>query len=103
MTKYHAKRSYSQLCQRWFDSKLERTRGEQLCLLEKAGEIERLVYQQRFVLSEKPKVAIVIDFSYWEDGKVILEDAKGMMTPEARGKLAWLKQKYGIDVVLWRG
>ena len=103
--KYGAKRTWSQLCNRWFDSKLEATRGEELRLLEMAGEIRELAYQQCFVLSAKPKRTITIDFSYYDPRKTILiyEDAKGVMTRDFGTKLIWLKEKYGIEVEIYRG
>ena len=100
--KYHAKRTWSELCQRYFASKWEAERGEQLTLLEKAGEIEDLCFQVPFMLSQFPKVKITIDFVYTEKGIRTWEDAKGVLTRDTRTKLAWLKQLYGIEVKLSR-
>ena len=108
MNKYGAKRTWSELCRRTFDSKAEAKRGEELRLLEMAGEIKHLMYQYPFPLCEKPKVTIKIDFRYLQpadDGRFyepVFEDVKGKMTREFRVKLAWLKEKYGIDVKLIR-
>lgn len=98
--KYHAKRTWSALCNRWFPSKAEAVRGGELALLERAGEICNLQYQVRFILSEKPKVSITIDFAYELDGKKIYEDKKGILTRDFRTKLAWLKQLKKIEVLL---
>lgn len=98
--KYRAKRTYSELCKREFDSKAEARRGEELWLLEREGVIDDLQYQVPYVLCEKPSIKIKIDFVYWLDGKIIHEDVKGMETREFRIKRAWLKEKYGIDVWL---
>jgi len=98
--KYHSKRTWSNLCDRWFDSKAECRRGEDLALLERAGEISDLRYQVRFVLNENPKVSIAIDFTYLENGKRVFEDTKGVLTRDFRTKMAWLKEKHGIDVML---
>ena len=98
--KYGAVRTYSELCQRDFASKKEARRGEELCLLEKAGEIKHLTYQVRYILSEKPGVTITIDFNYYENEEWIWEDSKGVLTRDFRTKLAWLKQLHGIDVIL---
>ena len=98
--KYRAIRTWSELCQRWFASKAEARRGEELCLLEKEGEISQLVYQSGFQLSSNPKVSIAIDFEYIEDGVRKFEDTKGVLTRDFRTKLAWLKQRYNIDVIL---
>lgn len=100
MNKYHAKRNWSELCQRWFASKAECYRGEELHRLWRAGEIRGLFFQRLFQLSEKPKVTITIDFAYEENGVQIYEDIKGVLTRDFRTKLAWLKEKYGIDVIL---
>jgi len=97
-SKYRAIRSYSELCKREFDSKVEKRRGEELWLTEQADVIDDLQYQVNFVLCKKPSIKIKIDFVYWLDGKVIHEDVKGMMTREARIKMAWLKEQQGIDI-----
>ena len=104
--KYRAKRTWSNLCQRWFASKMEAQRGEELAMLENAGKIFDLGFQVTFVLCEKPKVTITIDFDYLEyHGEdlyplLVYEDTKGVLTRDFRTKLAWLKEKYGIEVKL---
>ena len=103
--KYHAVRCWSNLCQRGFDSKAECRRGEELHLLQMAGEITDLQYQIKFVLSEKPRITITIDFSYIELGTNRIsietyEDTKGVLTRDFRTKMAWLKEQRGIDVLL---
>ena len=102
--KYGAKRTWSELCQRTFDSKAECRRGEELHLLEMAGEIRDLEYQVKYNLSEKPKVTITIDFHYYvpDDKDWVWEDAKGVLTRDFRTKMCWLKAKYDIDVILHR-
>lgn len=99
-TKYGARRTYSELCQRWFASRLEARHGEELVLLERAGEISDLRYQVKLVLSYKPKVTITIDFAYKEDGIQKYEDTKGVLTRDFRTKMCWLKQLHDIDVLL---
>ena len=111
--KYSARRTWSELCQRTFDSGLEARRGEELHLLQMAGEIADLEYQVAYILSGKPfaKVKVVLDFKYTKAMDVyklefrrwVYEDAKGVLTATARVKYAWLKQLHGIDVILWRG
>ena len=98
MSKYRNRRTYSELCGREFHSKAEAVRGEELALLEKGKQIVKLEYQPRYLLSENPRVVYVADFRYIEDGKVIVEDVKGIMTLAARTKIAWLKQLTGIEV-----
>ena len=105
MNKYGARRTWSELCQREFASKKECLRAEELMLLEKADEIVNLRFQIPFVLSVKPKITITIDFAYQEmtnsnAPNITYEDSKGMLTRDTRTKLAWLKEKHGIDVVL---
>lgn len=112
--KFNAVKTYSELCQRTFDSKAEAKRGEELCLLEKAGEISELEYQHTIQLCEIKHFVtqITIDFKYKKDGEVVYEDVKGSAVTPKRGKvvarvdrdfrtkLAWLRDKYGIEVVL---
>jgi len=103
VNKYHAKRTWSELCERWFASKAECRRGEELHLSERADEITRLEYQYKLILCQKPRVTITIDFRYKEltgDRRIIYEDTKGVLTRDFRTKLAWLKEKYNIDVRL---
>lgn len=98
--KYHSTRTWSELTNRWFASKAEAKRGEELHLLQMAGDIAELQYQPRFLLSHKPKVTITLDFAYRENGKLVYEDTKGVLTRDFRTKLAWLKQSQGIEVRL---
>lgn len=98
--KYNARRTFSALCGRFFASQAEAQRGEGLALLEKAGEISNLQYQAKFVLSREPRVSITVDFFYIDNGVEVLEDTKGVLTRDFRTKLAWLKEKYGINVLL---
>ncbi len=105
MNKYGAKRTWSELCQREFASKKECLRAEELTLLEKAGERVNRLFQIPFILSVKPKITITIDFAYKEMTNIYApnytyEDSKGMLTRDTRTKLAWLKEKHGIDVIL---
>jgi len=102
MNKFHAKRTFSNLVGIYFASKGECQRGEDLFLLEKAGEISNLHYHTRFVLSKKPRCSIEVDFVYRENGKVVHEDFKGRLTESYRIKMAWLKQQQGIDIILSR-
>ncbi len=95
-----ATRCYSELCGREFASLAERQRGEDLALLERAGEITNLEYQPLFVLCKSPKINYTADFRYTENDKVIVEDVKGFLTRETRVKIAWLKEKTGIEVSL---
>lgn len=96
--KYRAIRTFSELCGRTFESKAEARRGEELKLLEQDGVIKDLEYQVPFLLCRKPSIKIKVDFAYKLDGQIFFEDIKGMMTREARVKLAWLEQSQGVKV-----
>ena len=106
--KYGAKRTWSELCQREFASKKECLRAKELTLLARGGEIQQLEFQLPFTLCLKPRIKITIDFKYVErhktndcwNGIPTYEDSKGMLTRDTRTKLAWLKEKYNIDVLL---
>jgi len=105
--KYHARRTWSELCHRFFASRAEATHGEQLRMLEMAGAISHLEYQVPFVLCKQPKITITIDFRYiiaTDEGThhYVLEDVKGVLTREFRVKLAWLKEREGYEVQLIR-
>lgn len=96
--KYGNRHTWNETCQRTFDSHAESKRATELFLAEKCGEVSELEYQVPVILSKNPRVKIIVDFKYIEKGQVVYEEVKGMMTPAARVKLAWLKDKYKIDV-----
>ena len=98
--KYRARRTYSELFGRVFASKAEAQRGEELRLLEMAGQITDLRYQVRFILSKSPKVTITIDFTYLEGGVRKFEDVKGVLTRDFRTKMVWLEKSQGINIIL---
>lgn len=102
--KYNAIRTYSNLCGRTFDSKGEAKRAEELRGLEMTGEISGLHYQVPFPLATRQKegykVTVKIDFAYLKDGQQIYEDYKGFLTRDSRILYAWVKQLYGIDILL---
>lgn len=74
-----------------FDSAKEAWRWSELQLLERAGEISGLERQVPFELipeqtrsdgkKEKP-IIYVADFTYWQDGRFVVEDVKGLKTRE---------------------
>ena len=85
-----------------FDSKKEHKRHNELLLLEQAGEIRNLRRQVKFVLIptqrepsqigtrggvKKGKLlerecAYIADFVYTENGKIVVEDTKGLRTKD---------------------
>lgn len=100
MNKFHATRTYSKVCQRFFASKAEARRGEELHILERAGVISDLQYQVKFVLCKSPKISYTADFGYSEGDKIIVEDVKGVLLRDTRTKIAWVREKFGIEVRL---
>ena len=105
MNKYGAVRTFSELCQREFASKKECLRAEELTLLEKAGEIYNLEFQPKYVLCSDPKITYTADFRYRDytnhpDNVIVVEDSKGFKTRDTRTKIAWMREKYGIEVIL---
>jgi hypothetical protein len=94
-----------------FDSKLEAKRYGQLILIEKGGLIKHLKLQVPFRLDMSHKTCpcckavnykrYVADFTYIEDGQLVVEDAKGKPTVDFRRKKRLMKAIYGIDVKLW--
>lgn len=86
-----------------FDSKAEANRYIELKLLEKAGKISDLELQPKFELQEKyinnkgEKVRAITyksDFSYIENGKLVVEDVKGVETKEFKIKKKLFENKY---------
>lgn len=64
-----------------YASKLEARRGQELWLLERAGEIQDLRRQVRYELLPKQAgeraCTYIADFVYQEDGRTVVEDVKG--------------------------
>lgn len=101
-SKYHAQRVDAEDGK--FDSKLEFRRWRELKLLERAGVITELKRQVKIPLILQSKygreIAYVADFSYREDGKVVIEDTKSeaTKTPLYRLKKRLVAEKYGIEI-----
>lgn len=116
-SKYHARKTNG------FDSAKEANRAAELKLMERAGIIQNLKFQVKFVLSEpkreastevykrgknkgKQKPGRVIeqgctytaDFTYYQDGRFIVEDCKGFRTKEYIVKRKWMLEKYGVRI-----
>lgn len=91
----------------WFPSIREARRYKELSLMEKAGKIRNLTLQEPFTLIpsqrmcgkvvERP-VVYKADFTYYQDGKYIVEDAKGYRTPEYKIKRKLMLYVHGIRV-----
>lgn len=101
-----------------FDSKREAHRYLVLKAMEQAGEITGLELQRKFELipaqrgpstftktgKEKPgkviekAVAYIADFCYLKGGELVVEDAKGVRTPEYVIKRKLMLSVYGIRI-----
>ena len=85
-----------------FDSAKESKRYASLKLLERAGVIENLKLQPRFLLQEgftynghkERKIEYVADFQYERNGQTIVEDVKGMKTEVYKLKRKLFLYKY---------
>ncbi len=91
-----------------FHSAKEAKRYQELKLLEKAGAIQELKLQEKFVLipTQRGKDGKVIerecsyyaDFCYKENGEYIVEDTKGVATKEYIIKRKLMLKIYGIQI-----
>ena len=89
-----------------FDSYMEAKRYRQLVTLEMAGEISDLVLQPKFRLMDSYKyngkaikaIEYIADFMYREDGKLVVEDVKGMRTQAYIIKSKLFIKKYILEL-----
>ena len=91
-----------------FDSAHEAQRYRELLLLQKAGEIEDLRTQVKYELIPKQygedgkliekSVNYYADFVYMENGKTVVEDAKGCRTKEYIIKRKLMLHVHGIRI-----
>lgn len=89
-----------------FDSYMEAKRYRQLVTLEMAGEISDLVLQPKFRLMDSYKyngkaikaIDYIADFMYREDGKLVVEDVKGMRTQAYIIKSKLFIKKYILEL-----
>ena len=92
------------------DSKKEMNRFLELSLLQKAGEIEDLRCQVKYVLipAQRDKqtnkllereCAYVADFTYLRSGRLVVEDTKGFRTKEYIIKRKLMLYRYGIRIL----
>ena len=116
MSKYHAKKTVVDGIV--FDSLKEARRYGVLKALEKAGEISGLQRQVEFLLipeQREPdnigkrgginkgklierKITYIADFTYMRDGVLVVEDVKGMRTPEYILKRKLMLHIHGIRI-----
>lgn len=97
--KFNAVRTYSELCERTFDSKKEAKRGEELKRMEMAGEISNLRFQVIIRICPVPDTKMRMDFVYEKDGQRIHEDVKGFITRTSAQKIKMLKN-LGVEVLI---
>ena len=85
-----------------FDSVKEYHRWGVLRLLERAGRISDLKRQVSYELIPKQQgeraCSYVADFTYMENGKLVVEDCKGYRTPEYRLKRKLMLWVHGIKI-----
>lgn len=89
-----------------YRSKREAKRHQELLLLERCGDIERLRREVPFVLAPgvkldgrmKPPLRYVADFVYSRQGQQVVEDAKGVRTPLYRAKRHLMASILGIEI-----
>ena len=103
--KYFAKKTVAMGLK--FDSRWEAERWGQLKAMERAGVVTQLERQIKYELSiNDVKICnYIADFRYLleeEDGlsRLVVEDAKGIQTPEFRLKKKMMKAIYNIDIYL---
>ena len=117
MSKYHSKKI--QADGQTFDSRKEYGRWCALRLMERAGEITDLRRQVKYVLIPaqygpatvgprggvkrgallERECAYIADFVYQKDGQTVVEDAKGVRTPEYVLKRKLMLERYGIRIL----
>lgn len=105
MNKYHARRVKRDGMT--FDSAAEYDRWRELLLMQRAGAITGLVRQVRFELIPSQRVdgklvergvSYIADFAYHRDGELVVEDVKGVRTPEYIIKRKLMLARHGIKI-----
>jgi hypothetical protein len=96
MSKYHAVRTGK------YASKAEASRAAELALMEKIGLISDLREQVSFELLPKfgkeRAIRYVADWTYVQDGQLVVEDKKGFRPPLYRLKRRMMLQLLGITI-----
>lgn len=103
--KYHNKKTTYD--GKTFDSKKEADRYAELRLLERAGKISGLMWQVPYMLIPAQYIGgkcverscvYVADFVYHVGGNVVVEDTKGVRTPDYIIKRKLMLKEYGIRI-----
>lgn len=106
MSKYHS--TPTEVNGIRFDSKREANRWAELRLLERAGKIEKLKRQVKYLLIPSQyrdgkcierEASYIADFVYYKDGHLVVEDCKGFRTPEYKLKRKLMLERYDIRLV----
>jgi len=106
MSKYHS--TPTEVNGIRFDSKREANRWAELRLMERAGKIQKLKRQVKYLLIPSQyrdgkcierEASYIADFVYIKDGHLVVEDCKGFRTPEYRLKRKLMLQLYDIRLV----
>ena len=106
MSKYHS--TPTEVNGIRFDSKREANRWAELRILERAGKIQKLKRQVKYLLIPSQyrdgkcierEASYIADFVYIKDGHLVVEDCKGFRTPEYRLKRKLMLQLYDIRLV----
>lgn len=103
-SKYHAKKTVIDGIT--FDSKKEAKRYLELKYMEENNIIQNLVLQPEWTLvmsqltsqGRLRPVKYRADFTYYRNGKLIVEDVKGVKTPEYIIKKKLMFEKYRIEI-----
>lgn len=106
MSKYHS--TPTEVNGIRFDSKREANRWFELRMLERAGKIEKLKRQVKYLLIPSQyrdgkcierEASYIADFVYVKDGQLVVEDCKGFRTPEYKLKRKLMLERYDIRLV----
>lgn len=106
MSKYHS--TPTEVNGIRFDSKREANRWAELRLMERAGKIQKLKRQVKYLLIPSQyrdgkcierEASYIADFVYIKDGHLIVEDCKGFRTPEYKLKRKLMLERYDIRLV----
>ena len=106
MSKYHS--TPTEVNGIRFDSKREANRWAELRLMERAGQIQKLKRQVKYLLIPSQyrdgkcierECSYLADFVYVKDGHLVVEDCKGFRTPEYKLKRKLMLERYDIRLV----
>lgn len=106
MSKYHS--TPTEVNGIRFDSKREANRWAELRILERAGKIQKLKRQVKYLLIPSQyrdgkcierEASYIADFVYIKDGRLVVEDCKGFRTPEYKIKRKLMLERYDIRLV----